>query len=299
MYLDAMILRYEATRDPGDAEKARLICQGLLDNATVAGVPGYILRGFQPDRKTLNRDPSVDQYTGLLFGLWRYWRSGMAGEQERAAIRQVFADVMERLEGHDWQIREPEGKLTTFGHLDAQMPTRAERLLSFLLMAHEVTGDARWLAQYQALLPSRLPHCAGFPAATLSWVALQSQLSLRALLELEPDWSRRELYRRGMRECAEVSWGQVPEGVPGGADREALSRTLASSTVAYSLLRVPLDGISAVLLSDNRPLTKQAADRLKVLAVFYDYSYCLDSRSIAPVEWNYWLAVSRGLIRRP
>ncbi len=242
MYLDAMLLRHACTGLPEDARKARLLFHGLLDNATIAGEPGYIVRGFQPDRKTLRRDPSVDQYTGLLFGLWRYYRSSLAAPEDREAIRRVLHNVLTRLKGYGWTIREPDGTLTRFGHLDAFVPTRAERLLSFLLMGHDVTGDARWLDEYEVLVPSRLQHCVGFPETTSSWVAIQSQLSFRALLDLDPDWSRREDYRRGMAECARFAWAQVPEGVtalpPGlGGDHWTASARFCCPTTAPWLPR--------------------------------------------------------------
>lgn len=291
MYLDAMVLRHGATGEPDDADKACRIFQGLLANTRVSGEPGYILRGFWPNADDWLGDPSVDQYTGLLFGMWRYYRSRIPTDPERRALRELFTQVLDRLRRHQWQIRGPGGEITTFGHLDAVRPTRAERLLSLLLMGYDVTGRQEWLDEYEKLLPGRLKACTGFPNNTLSCVALQSQLSLRALLDLEPDWSRRQVYRRGMRECAQIAWRQVPEGVPTFADAESLSEALTSRDTAYSLLRVPLDGISTILLSDNLPLAKQAADRLRTLATFYDFSHCLDSRAIAPVEWNYWLAI--------
>src|SRR5437764_6863785 len=94
MYLDSLVQRYEVTRKPGAAEEARAFSSGILLNSTVSMAKGMLARGTHPDRMTYWGNPSVDQYTGVIFGLWRYYRSSLASEKEKAQIRTVLTDML-------------------------------------------------------------------------------------------------------------------------------------------------------------------------------------------------------------
>ena len=293
MYLAAMVDRHEVTRRAEDREPARQLARGLLLNAT-AGEPGYIHRGVAPNRTTRWHHPSTDQVTGWIYGTWRYWRSDIPTEAERAELRRVTRQVLSRLERDGFWIKTPEGELTKFGRLADVRPTRAERLLALLVAGHEITGDEQWLRHYAALKAERLPACAGYRELGLAgWVLVQCQIALDVLSRSAPE-ADRSVFVRAMRECAEAALPQVEiEALLREAEavRESGQPLSPEAAVAMSrAVRTPMDSVTTVLLGPDEELREQVAEAVRLLPTGLPFEQFRDSRALAPMEWNYWLA---------
>ncbi len=284
MYLAAMVDRYDVLKSPAAADDARKLFLGLLRNATCAE-PGFIARGVWPDGKGFRGAPSVDQYTGLLYGLWRYYESGLASPEDKARIRRVFADCLKRLERHGFVIVDADGKTPTrYGRLDAVRPTRSERLLSFLLAGWRLTGDRHWREVYERMKEPRLESCRRFDRMP-AWVLVQSAMSLHMLLSLETRPRERRAYAQGMASCVEGSLRQIP------AYRGAGSKV--------KTFRNPIEGIAVVLLSGDADAAARVMPALREILGRVEPEKETNSVPLCSLEWDYWMAVKRGLSPRP
>ncbi|HIE52997.1 MAG TPA: hypothetical protein EYP85_14700 [Armatimonadetes bacterium] len=294
-YLACLVDAYAVTGEERLREEAQRIFSGLWRNATVSGRPGFLARGVAPDG-TYRGDPSVDQYTGLLYGCWRYFHSPLSGPPEQERIRRLFAEVLTRLEANDWRITRENGEVTTFGHLEALRPTRAERLLAFLRAGYEVTGQAHWLEVYHQLLPPRLSHCRDY-TGTVSWVGLQSQVCLRMLMALETAPQVRETYLAGTRHLAEVcrppmaAFRQVP---PPTAGEEALAPFYREGRLFTETIRIPLEAVTVLLLTEGEPFPSVALQVLEEMNERLEVERITLSTAAVPWEWNQWLALGKG-----
>jgi len=292
MYLAAMVDRWEVTRSPEDAAKAGRIFDGLVLNAT-AGPPGFIARGVAPDRKRFCGDPSVDQYTGVLYGLWRLYRSDIATDDQKKKIRDIYAACLQRLESHKFVILDSDGKTRTkFCHLAAVRPTRSERLLSFVLAGWKITGNRHWLEVYDELKKPRLATCREYPAYD-AWVLIQSAVSLRMLIESEDRPGIRRVYEEGLASCARRCIGQVPAyrgylaEYDGRESKEMVKR-----------LRDPIEAIAVILLSGDKELSAEVVQPLREILEQLHPAVMHCSPPLNSLEWDYWLARKAGLLRR-
>jgi hypothetical protein len=280
-HLATLALRYELTGKAGAAKQAHALFQGLMRICTVNPVHGLIVRGLHPDGMHYYGNASVDQYTGVFFALWRYYHSKVATAEERMQIERVVADILERLERNQWMIMDENGDTTNvwdLGYVDA---TRSERLLSFLLIGYDITGDGHWRRLYDRKKQTRLESCGNFDVIDHAgnrypaWVQEQTSMSLRALLDLAKEPADLEVFREGARTSAEsaVSVGLLGprKSVDGAAVHVAV---LLSQEKHYDLV------LRAFRERMTRPATHTRGRQPPVLDV-----------------WLYYLAASQNLIR--
>ena len=210
--LIALCEAHEATGDEFFAQTARRILQGMKLVATVSPEPGFVPRGPHPDGKSYYRDSSLDQHTTFVYALWRYYRSPLATEADRAFIASELQEVAQRLERYEWGIRvEDGGQVAHVGFSWLQF-TRvgATVLLAVLRSVHDVTDDDHWGALYGELgaendgrrweLLSTTDEAEWAPFTLYS---NQFAVGLAALADTEPDPERRRslaAYRQSMAE---------------------------------------------------------------------------------------------------
>ena len=202
-----------ALTDAGEPYAAKQIFAGLRALGTASPERGFIPRGLLPDRKAYYVNSSVDQHTMFVYGLWRYSRSTLPGQDELQTIQELVSAVALRLEKNGFRILTEDGRVAIGGDsLDVIAPGKAPRLLSLLLAAHSVTGDAHWRDVYEEKASeknaARLRNFCGLPDAGLppGWGFYgpeQMQAQLRILAESDWDASRRRLYRDAMKEVAQ------------------------------------------------------------------------------------------------
>jgi hypothetical protein len=280
--LDSLVLRHKISNRPGAFEQSHAIFQGLMKIATVSPSTGLLARGVHPDGVTYWGNPSVDQYTGAIFGLWRYHRSHLATVEERAQIRTAIGDMLRRFERDQWMILDENGDTTNVWDLGYLDPTRAERLLSFLLAAWDVTGDRHWLDVYELKKKRRLPLCRNFDIQNAagqrypSWVQEQTAMSLRMLLDLARDPSDLAVYREGARTSVESAIAASPGIVRGGKN-------------------IDLAAIFTVLVLEQKQYYSQAIDSYRDLIAKTEFT----RRRTPPefFEYLYYMAVDRGLLQ--
>ena len=294
-YLGALVTAWAVTHDEATAQLARHVLSGLFLNASV-GEAGFVARGVHPDRKRFRADPSVDQYTGLLFGLWEHHRSPLATAEEKQRIAEFYGDVLRRLKRDGYQITDTDGAtVTTFGRLAGNRPTRAERLMSFLAAGADITGRSEWREEYRRERTPRLTALTGFQRFD-SWVLIQSAASLRMLSNLESDPVALGTVRRACCEIADRAITQMA-GFDGFlADPASATEDLAAGKPLLRAVRVPVEAVTTVLLVGEPEQAVKSLTPLTSMLIHLPFESFHDSRPLVSLEWAYWLARQRGLL---
>jgi len=147
-FLFALSDAYDATQEPYFAELAHRIFSGMKRIGTLSPVAGFVPRGPHPvDGKSYYRDSSLDQHTLYVAGLWRYYRSKIANDEEKAFIRDSLDKVATRMEKNKWvMLVEDNSRRAHAGGGDWH---HSDHLLLFTLAAvKDVTGTPHWQAEY-------------------------------------------------------------------------------------------------------------------------------------------------------
>lgn len=294
-YLAALVAAWDQSRDEATGSLARRLLTGLLRNASAAG-PGFIARGVEERGAGFRGDPSVDQYTGLLYGLFQFHRSGLATPADRRRISGVFARVLHRLKRDGYRIMTAGGsRETRFGDLAAVMPTRSERLLAFLVAGWEVTGDEEWRSEYEKACAVRLSSLHGFSRFD-SWVLVQTAAGLDMLCTLERQPDRLETYRAAAREAVERCRQQVAPYHEFLADDRPAARKLADTRFVLRTVRIPVEAAVVVLLCGDDSAARRVAPAVAEMLSGWPVAGFRYSPPLVALEWAYWLAVRRGLL---
>ncbi|MCB1228843.1 MAG: hypothetical protein KDN19_01170 [Verrucomicrobiae bacterium] len=216
LYLDAAILRWEKTRSDDDLAKARRLMEGLLALNSTSEVKGFVARGFSSDGKSHYAMGSDDQTTPWLVGLWRYWRSGAATDEEKQRIERHLAETVEAILRLDWRMP-AEPPFGTRGSFDGFDFNHAARQLFALRMMEDLTGDEKWARAYRNERDrrggeenqSKLAACRGgmkfFYAKTHNWTSCTAVYALRGLWEMETDPEAKAAYAEGLAASARLA----------------------------------------------------------------------------------------------
>ncbi|HSI63942.1 MAG TPA: hypothetical protein VLE43_12515 [Candidatus Saccharimonadia bacterium] len=218
LYLDGLCNRWRVRRDEESADKAHRIAAGLMKLADLSQTPGFVPRGLGSDGKSYYPASSEDQVFPWYYGLWCYLRSGLPTKSDREKILDRLRSTVIALEGHQWRVpcgRPEYGYRGTFTRPTAH---DAARFLFVLRSMHVLTGEERWMTQYQErmqerigpAMKSRLEICAeGLEygghgkGETYLWTHSMSQAALRGLADLETDEGMRASFTKGLRASAE------------------------------------------------------------------------------------------------
>ncbi len=294
-YLACLCDAYAASGEKSLASDARNMYEGLKLNLEIAGIPGFLARGRNAD-DSYRGDPSVDQYTALIYSFWRFYYSGLATEDDKAYIRRSMNDILSRFEAAQWRITKENGELVTWWRLNAEEVTRADRFLAFLLAAHDITGNDHWLDVYNEKLPQLLEHCSGYEGLE-SWVLIQSQVCLVMLSKLEKRPDIRDVYVKGMAECGRISEEQLtwyrymPE--PDSPER-MLSNFYDTPPIFTWTVRDPIEAAAVMLMSEVPSFRKAATQALKSFSKRYRLDLISMNVAVVPWEWGLWLAAAKG-----
>lgn len=169
MYLGALCMKYEMTRDPADKADAAASLEALNRICTISGIPGLWVRAFWPAGEPMDDDGhwresadgkyrwrgdvSTDQVDGVLFGLsWAY--DTIADDSQKAAIRKTVTDLVEYILKNDLVIVGFDGKPTEWGKYNLKYVRSQERMnallwLQALKIAAHVTADPRYEYLYR------------------------------------------------------------------------------------------------------------------------------------------------------
>ena len=222
IYCATQTWRYLATGDPEAADLARAAAVALGHLVSVTGSPGLLARAsvrrdvpwFDDGVWHVSADGryrwrggvSSDQVNGLMFGL-SVFGTELARESEREAVGRTVGSVVDAIVANGYRIVGHDGRPTNWGHYEAEYVTREEPMNALLLLqmvkvAHELTGEARYEAEYRRLLErgyARIGEGARIDDPPLD--ANHSDdvliaLALYPLLELERDPAIRASYLR-------------------------------------------------------------------------------------------------------
>lgn len=297
-FLGCLVDAFEVTGDVELKEKARKIFEGLWLNATVNGIPGYIVRGTFPDRMYVSNQPSVDQYTGLLYGCWRYYNSPFIEAPERERIGVIYEEVLARLESSKrskWRITVEDGSSDTkFGWIDLWRP--GWTVLSFLRAGYAVTGNQHWLDLYGEERRLRMPCNADWISTKAwmheSWVAIQTALGLHALIALEEEPEILAAYREALVRLAgncQLQIAHFSEVPSAAAAEETLEPYYPGGRRFTAKMRNPVEGLTVMLLAGESrfiPAAVQALNDMNERLVLERADY---APLVVPWQWNQWL----------
>ncbi len=221
LYMDGLLQRWERTRSPEGATRARRLMEGLLFLNSVSDVEGFVARGASTDGRAHYPMGSNDQTLPWFTGLWQYWRSDLATAEEKTRIAGHLVRTAEAIVARQWRMpaEAPFGIRGTFEGFHFEEVAR--KLFTMKLM-HAVTGEERWNTLYRAELQQRggepprtkLEICeagmAFFYAKTHNWTSCAGVGALRGLWELETDPAVKAAYGRGLAASARLAAESLP-----------------------------------------------------------------------------------------
>ena len=207
--MEGILWGYRVSGDKLFADEARQLFKGLSLLGTVSKTKGFIPRGVAPGRTDYYPNSSVDQYTTFISGVWRYATSGLASDAEKTLASDMVVNACRLIESFHHDIPTLDMEPSIFGDLSALNCGRAERLLQFYRTAYALSGDRHWLDLYhekmeehdRARLKATLGPQRQNPYTSFHGV-IQSQVSLRALLDMEEDETIRAYYRKTLSDHA-------------------------------------------------------------------------------------------------
>ena len=111
-------------------------------------------------------DASADEVDGHFFGYAIYFDRVCETHEEKERVRRVVRRISDHLLAHDFRLIDHDGKATRWSRLSPQELNRnaenwEERglnswsLLTYLLIAHHITGDAKYRTAYEDLARNR------------------------------------------------------------------------------------------------------------------------------------------------
>ena len=158
MAIDICILRSELFPSTWDecAEFAGKILKGMELCATVHGRDGYPVRSVSHrDGKSCYPCSSRDQMTFWIWGLWRYFHSAFAREEERKRITELAVLLAKRGERevipeNDWSILTLDGCPDILNKMDHVQAHEILRLPLFYRVAFALSGERHWKECYNS-----------------------------------------------------------------------------------------------------------------------------------------------------
>lgn len=221
LYMDAAVNRWKHTKSNADAAKARRLMEGLLLLNSISDVKGFVGRGVTTDGKSHYPMGSNDQTLPWYLGLWRYFDSGLATEDEKRRITKHLVETTEEIVRLKWSMP-AEPPFNRRGSFAGFKFDSAPRLLFVCKALHAITGDAKWDKMYQAALierggdenRSRLEVCEHGMVFDYgkyhSWTSCTCVGAIRGLWELEKDETIRAAYARGLQASADLAFKSLP-----------------------------------------------------------------------------------------
>jgi len=221
IYMDAAVLRWQASRHADDAARARRLMEGLLFLNSISHVVGFVGRGVGTDGRSHYPMGSNDQTLPWFWGLWRYLESGLATAEERARIRKHLTTTADAIVNLKWRMP-AESPFNIRGGFGSMAFENAPRLLFVCKLMHQVTSDAAWNQRYLNALHerggkenlSRLEICQRGMVfehgGRHSWTSAGGVASIRGLWEMETDPMRKQAYAQGLEASAILANESLP-----------------------------------------------------------------------------------------
>ena len=195
--------------------------EGLLLLNSISDVKGFVGRGVSTDGRSHYPMGSDDQTGPWFIGLWRYYDSGLASDEEKDRLRRHLVETTEAIVSLGWNMpaEAPFGKRGTFEGFHCEKAVR--KLFVMKLMAR-VTGEASWEERYRAelgvaggelALTKRQYATGGMKyhyAPTHAWTSCVAVGALRCLWEMEEEPALKADYAAGLRASAVLAAECLP-----------------------------------------------------------------------------------------
>jgi hypothetical protein len=221
LYLDAVVNRWRSTKSEEDATKARRLMEGLLLLNSISEVKGFVGRGVSSDGRSHFPMGSDDQTGPWFIGLWRFYDSGLATDEEKDRIRKHLVETTAAIVSLGWNMpaEAPFGKRGTFEGFHFEKAVR--KLFVMKLMAR-LSGETSWEEHYRAELDlaggdpalTKRQYAAGgmkyYYAPTHAWTSCVAVGALRCLWEMEEEPALKADYATGLRASAVLAAECLP-----------------------------------------------------------------------------------------
>ncbi len=220
-----------------DPLKCAAVGHLVFNGATLLwSVPGngFVARGLVPNSNAFFQNSSLEQLPNYLRGIWAWAKSDLATPAQRAVAADIFRSVLARLDRFDWILPRFDGQPGTGSASTSNIrglgPLQVPQYLTYFLMAHDLTGDGRYMDQYREAL-------AGDGGVRLSLIAADNY----------PNWQG---YRMSIfSQCVTVIAQLDPAPATQKACRAGLERmgVLGSNLFWHYPMGLPLDRPAAPL----------------------------------------------------
>ena len=325
LMMDAVIARYEVTKEETMRAYAARICNGLVLDATVSSQKGFLPRGVSPaDCKSHYIDTSRDQYTDWFYAAYRLYFSPLSDDAQKTDIRRCLTAMAEKFEAevipeNNWNFLREDGKIGVVGKMWGDIhPHEALRMPMLYLLTWKTTEDSHWKEKYleyrnHAVEKSK-KH---IPLSVPSYAALQMQYSMRLIYDLDDDPRVRETLLQIMEKLAapyeemairKISELMTPEckewlaipytvwqkskfryaGIYGDIGYFIPEPSDFREHMSYYPLRSCGEGIVIAATCPGWQVSKDAFEKLCKMIVFVDYEKHRTCAPIALLE-AYWL----------
>ena len=210
--LYALCDAYEATGDEHFADTARRIFSGLKLVGSVSPVPGFVPRGPHPDGKSYYPNSSRDQTATYAYALWRYHRSPLATDEDKAFLADFLHAFARRMEKNEWHVRVEDD--SEIAHVGFSWRQRAAPGVMSLVGTLSAVCDVTQSAEWRELLDGYLAEDNGFrwqvlhpdqvsDLRSLTLYSNQFAMDLNALSRILTDADRRQQIKDYARAFAE------------------------------------------------------------------------------------------------
>ncbi|MBN2308849.1 MAG: hypothetical protein JXR94_07770 [Candidatus Hydrogenedentes bacterium] len=314
--------RFAATGEGELRAAAKKAFAGMVLLGAASPSKGFVIRGVTPaDGHSHYSESSRDQYTWYAYGLWRYYRSPLSTDEEKAAMREIMAAICARLERnvvaeHDYHIGREDG--TFDGLVDKMWENEAHeiaRLPMIYAIGAELTGDERWRAAAKRFAPEAAAQSAG-ESTKILYALLQEQVSLEALYELEDSPELKARWLECMRLVARRAEAGCRNGLAyrpldaAGIDLDWRAWPLRESR-GYQIptlpdickeedrtIRQPAEAILVQFFLPDPALTPEQVAVVKQAIAQVDYAKIV-TYGLYYTQAAYWRGVRLGVVRLP
>lgn len=148
--LETVVDRYRVTADTALHAQASAILQGIERASSIREAPGFVARGITPsDGTSYYINSSRDQYTHVVYGLWKYLHSPLSNAAERETIRTLLVGMADRMlknvtPENEYDFLRADGRRCPLGicRMWNVKPHEAARLPMIYAAAWDATGDS-------------------------------------------------------------------------------------------------------------------------------------------------------------
>ncbi|MDR0869834.1 MAG: hypothetical protein LBN39_03495 [Planctomycetaceae bacterium] len=214
IYLISQCMRYENAKTPENKEKVKRLIQGLYKLQDVGNTPGFIARGVSADGKTTYPISSADQTMPFIIGLWRYLKTDIPNEKERAECQERLFRHVETIKKNDWILYGTRKEYVN-DSLSKPVYLSIAHILFVLWIMDDLTDDPSWRNLFVKLLDPNDPvgavrrknlvACNQVSPAGAAWIVSTCQYGLYVMYPNEPDPELKQIFKDSLENTARMA----------------------------------------------------------------------------------------------